>query len=217
MSALSTRDKILGSLRVSLGPLTVDRNAGWELLPRRYRRTGALSTADRIQLLSDRLLDYGAGVYHCNEQEVSASIAQILTSRNKKRLAIPTGLPAGWLPPDFAWIEADQLPAADLDSLDGVVTASTVAIAEVGAIVLQTTAAQGPRRLSLVPDYHLIIVQRENVVETVPEALERIHATASLPTTFISGPSATADIEMTRIQGVHGPRTLDVLIAGDEL
>jgi len=102
-----------------------------------------------------------------------------------------------------------------LDKLDGVLTGCTVAIAETGSIVLQNAAAQGRRALSLVPDYHLCVVFASQVVETVPECFARLDATANLPTTFFSGPSATADIEMTRIKGVHGPRYLDVLLVVD--
>jgi len=110
---------------------------------------------------------------------------------------------------------ADSYDAYQLDKKQGVLSGCTVAIAETGSIVLQNAAAQGPRTLSLVPDYHLCVVFEEQMVATVPEAFERIEATSALPTTFISGPSATADIEMTRIKGVHGPRFLDVVLVAD--
>jgi len=100
----------------------------------------------------------------------------------------------------------------ELDEFQGVVTASSVAIAATGTIVLQNVTGQGRRAPTLIPDYHLCVVRAENVVETVPEAMETLAPTASLATTFISGPSATADIEMTRIKGVHGPRFLDVIL-----
>src|SRR5690242_6329258 len=105
------------------------------------------------------------------------------------------------------------MAATDLDEFDGVLTGSTVAIAETGTIVLQNAAGQGRRAVTLVPDYHLCIVEVSDVVGTVPEAMGRLRATATLPITFFSGPSATADIEMTRIKGVHGPRFLDVILA----
>ena len=105
-----------------------------------------------------------------------------------------------------------MLSAAELDRMDGVLTGCTVAVAETGSIVLQSGPWQGSRALTLVPDYHLCVVFAEQVVETVPESFARLEATQSLPTTFFSGPSATADIEMTRIKGVHGPRFLDVLL-----
>jgi L-lactate dehydrogenase complex protein LldG len=106
------------------------------------------------------------------------------------------------------------MSAAELNAVDGVVTESTLAIAETGTIVLQNAAGQGRRAVSLVPDYHLCLVDVASVVETVPEAMDKLAATAALATTFISGPSATADIEMTRIKGVHGPRFLDVILVG---
>ncbi len=124
-------------------------------------------------------------------------------------------MPAEWLPQGFAFEVADLYDAYQLDKMQGVLSGCTVTIAETGSIVLQNAAAQGPRTLSLVPDYHLCVVFEEQMVATVPEAFKRIEATSALPTTFISGPSATADIEMTRIKGVHGPRFLDVLLVAD--
>ncbi len=108
--------------------------------------------------------------------------------------------------------EADALSNVELDKFDGLISGCTVAIALTGTIVLQNVPGQGPRKLSLIPDYHLCVVFAEQIVETVPEAFDKLAATATLPTTLISGPSATADIEMTRIKGVHGPRFLEVLI-----
>jgi len=208
----STRSTILNDIRNALGTATADPDAGWQALPRNYKRAGALTTAEHLQLLEDRLIDYDAAVYHCSEPEIRESVAKILTARGKKRLAIPAGLPTAWLPEGFEFVEADTLAATALDKLDGTVSAATLAIAETGTILLQTQPGQGPRKLSLVPDSLLSIVFVRDVVETVPEAFDRIRDTAALPTTFISGPSATADIEMTRIKGVHGPRTLDVLL-----
>ena len=111
----------------------------------------------------------------------------------------------------------DGLTAAEMDRCDGVMTESTLAIAETGTIVLQSVAGQGRRAATLVPDYHLCLVRAADVVETVPEAMDALQATAMLATTFISGPSATADIEMTRIKGVHGPRFLDVILFSGEV
>jgi L-lactate dehydrogenase complex protein LldG len=112
----------------------------------------------------------------------------------------------------FEFVVDEGLSAAELDEFEGVVTGATVAIAETGTIVLQRVPGQGRRAATLVPDYHLCVVRGGDVVETVPEAMARLTGTATLATTFVSGPSATADIEMTRIKGVHGPRFLDVIL-----
>jgi L-lactate dehydrogenase complex protein LldG len=125
---------------------------------------------------------------------------------------IPIGIPASWLPQGFLFDEVLDEDAHRLDRSEGVMTGCTAAIAETGSIVLQNAAGQGARILSLVPDYHLCVVLSGQIVSQVPEAFDRLSPSSSLPTTFISGPSATADIEMTRIKGVHGPRFLDVLI-----
>lgn len=127
-------------------------------------------------------------------------------------MLVPAGLPPEWLPGSILFTNASGLGTLDLDRFDGVVTGATLAIAETGTLVLQSVAGQGPRAATLVPDYHLCIVRSRDVVETVPEAIRHLESTSTLPTTFVSGPSATADIEMTRIKGVHGPRFLDVVL-----
>jgi L-lactate dehydrogenase complex protein LldG len=123
-------------------------------------------------------------------------------------------VPREWLPPALAAVEDAGLSHADLDAVDGVLTGCSLAIANTGTIVLRHTAAEGRRAVTLVPDYHLCVVFAGQVVQTVPEAIARLGAQALELVTTISGPSATADIEMTRIRGVHGPRTLDVIVAG---
>jgi L-lactate dehydrogenase complex protein LldG len=125
-------------------------------------------------------------------------------------MLIPNGLPPEWLPADFAFTVDNNLPYEKLDSFDGVLTSASAAIAATGSIVLQHGPGQGRRALTLIPDYHLCVVFTNQVVETVPAAFTRLDG--KLPTTFVSGPSATADIEMTRIKGVHGPRFLDVIL-----
>ena len=121
---------------------------------------------------------------------------------------------AEWLPEGVEFAVDQGFAASVLDEFEGVLTGATVAIAETGTVVLQNVAGQGRRAVTLIPDYHLCLVRREDVVETVAEAIGRIRNTAGLATTFISGPSATADIEMTRIKGVHGPRFMDVILIG---
>jgi len=211
------RAAILGSIRRSLGVSTPASAiaAEYAAIPRTYLQSSNLDKHGVSELFADRLREYDAGVYHASRLSLSGVIAEILTARGKTGLAIPAGVPADWLPQGFAFEVADSYDAYQLDKKQGVLSGCTVAIAETGSIVLQNAAAQGPRTLSLVPDYHLCVVFEEQMVATVPEAFERIEATSALPTTFISGPSATADIEMTRIKGVHGPRFLDVVLVAD--
>jgi L-lactate dehydrogenase complex protein LldG len=208
----SSRITILSAISHSLGERKQSPNAGWQSLPRNYRRVGVLTHDQRLQLLEERLTEYGAGVHHCVQAEIALSVARILHLRGKQILAIPVGLSAAYIPLGFDFVEGDLISFAALEKLEGAISNASLAIAETGTILLQTLPGQGPRKLSLIPDYILAIVRTCDVVESVPEAFDRILNTATLPTTFISGPSATADIEMTRIQGVHGPRSLDVLL-----
>ena len=215
------RARILASIRVSLNkgmsPAQAEANIAAECanLDRKYVRTGTRATAGHdglLELLTDRLLEYDAGVYRAAPEGIAAAVGEILAGRGKRGLAIPAGVPAEWLPQGYEFTLAEGFDAYQLDATEGVLTGCSVAIAETGSIVLQNAAAQGARILSLVPDYHLCVVFAGQIVEEVPEAFAGLKATSTLPTTFISGPSATADIEMTRIKGVHGPRFLDVLL-----
>jgi L-lactate dehydrogenase complex protein LldG len=164
--------------------------------------------------MEDRLRDYDAHVIRVGQGEVMATAAGMLGERKVQRIVVPAGLAVEWLPGGVEFVVDEGLSAAELDRVDGVMTGATLAIAETGTVVLQNVAGQGRRAVTLVPDYHLCVVRVEDVVETVPEAIHRLQATAGLATTFVSGPSATADIEMTRIKGVHGPRFLDVILVG---
>lgn len=213
---IQARAAILKSIRDALGAEAQPNEIHDEYsrIPRSYRRRGPLDSAARLRLFEERLTEYGAGVFYAPPDGISTAVAQILISRKKRHIVIPDGLNASWLPPGFDFTDGSKLDVYQLDRSEGVLTGCGVAIAETGSIVLQTATGQGSRMLSLVPDYHLCIVLAQQVVETVPESFDRLAATAHLPTTFISGPSATADIEMTRIQGVHGPRVLDVIVAG---
>jgi L-lactate dehydrogenase complex protein LldG len=179
---------------------------------RAYVRVGSLNEERRVDLFEERLVEYDAHVHRVSESTLVEAVATAIGKRGAKRIAVPAGIPANWFASSISVTEADSLSNVELDRFDGLVSGCTVAIALTGTIVLQNAPAQGPRKLSLIPDYHLCIVFSEQIVETVSEAFDRLAATAMLPTTFISGPSATADIEMTRIKGVHGPRFLEVLI-----
>jgi L-lactate dehydrogenase complex protein LldG len=207
----TSREAILGRIRPAATQVQ-DAGRDYSAVPRSYITSGGTDKDARLRLFVERLHEYDARIYNASPDAIADTISAVLAQRGKQRLAIPAGLPARWLPAGFEFVPADRLSAPELDRFDGVVTGCTLGIALTGSLVLQNAAAQGPRALSLVPDYHLCVVFADQVVGTVPEAFERLAATADLPTTFISGPSATADIEMTRIKGVHGPRFLDVLI-----
>ena len=213
--ANSARYEVLRRIRAAGGGVSADTagaKAAWELLPRSYRRSGELDTKALLELFQDRLRDYDAQVVLAGEAEVAQTVSAILAARKVSRMLVPPGFKLEWLPAEVEFVQDAGLSSQALDQLDGVITGASVAIAQTGTVVLQNVAGQGRRVASLVPDYHLCVMRAEDVVETVPEAMERLHPTAHLATTFISGPSATADIEMTRIKGVHGPRFLDVIL-----
>jgi L-lactate dehydrogenase complex protein LldG len=199
----TAREEVLGRIRRALA----DRPAPVEV-PRAYRHAGDLPRTDLLDLLVDRLVDYKAAVRRCTDPQLVDTLADALTARGAVRVVVPPGLP--WELPGA--VADDGLSAADLDGLDGVVTACAVAVAETGTIVLDASPDQGRRAITLVPDYHLCVVRAEQVVQTVPEAVARLDP--SRPLTWISGPSATSDIELHRVEGVHGPRTLEVVLVG---
>ena len=209
----ASKAEILRRIRAAnhAAPTEQEARTAWETLPRNYKRTGILTTEALLQLFEDRLRDYDATVTRTSRQDLANAIAFQLNARSKNRIVVPAGTQPEWLPQGFTFVVDEALTPTQLDAFDGVLTGATLAIAETGTVVLQAPG-QGRRALSLVPDYHLCIVSAEDIVETVPQAFHRLQGTAALATTFISGPSATADIEMTRIKGVHGPRVLDVLL-----
>ena len=142
-------------------------------------------------------------MHHVGADEIPAAVPA-------GRIGVPPGLPPSWRPPDA--VEDHGLSPRELDALDGVLTGCTVAIAETGTLVLAGGPSEGRRALTLVPDLHVCVVRAEQVVETVPEAFDALRGLERRPLTFVSGPSATSDIELERVEGVHGPRTLVVLI-----
>jgi L-lactate dehydrogenase complex protein LldG len=180
-------------------------------VPRDYERALPTGTA-LVDLFEERVSDYRATVHRTPASSLAATIATVLEARGATRIAVPAGLPDDWLAATGAGAVADDPPLAfgDLDQLDGVITGCAVAIAETGTIVLDGGEGQGRRALSLLPDLHVCVVLVSQVVGTVPEALARLDPTR--PQTWISGPSATSDIELQRVEGVHGPRVLDVVI-----
>jgi L-lactate dehydrogenase complex protein LldG len=159
--------------------------------------------------------EYRATVFRAGRSDLAATIAGACRERGAKRLAVPGDLPAEWRPDGVEAVVDDGLSPRELDRVDGALTGCALAIAETGTIVLDGGAAQGRRALTLMPDYHLCVVRAGDVVGQVPEAIEALGEAvrAGRPVTFVSGPSATSDIELNRVEGVHGPRTLHVVIA----
>jgi L-lactate dehydrogenase complex protein LldG len=219
MNDAIARTEILARIRsANAKPKTMSAVDDWKALPRQYRQQSTRDLASCISLLEDRLRDYGAGVHRSARGQVSAGIAAILRQRNSRQVLVPAEIDRRWLPQQFAFVTDTDLSHGELDACDGVLTGCSVAIAMTGTLGLCHADGLAPeqragrRALTLVPDYHLCVVESSSVVETVPQAFEALEPYKGQPVTFISGPSATADIEMTRIQGVHGPRVLDVLI-----
>jgi L-lactate dehydrogenase complex protein LldG len=191
---------------------STDPGGNYAAIPRTYIRAGSLTAEERLHLFLERLRDYDTQVVESSVSSLPLAILSLLREHNQKKVIAADGLSADMLPRDFDFIAERDASLDDLNACDGVVTACSVAIAFTGSIVLTHGEGEGARRLTLVPDRHLCVVRAEQVVETVPEAIDRLAARATHPLTFISGPSATADIEMTRIRGVHGPRFLDVVL-----
>jgi L-lactate dehydrogenase complex protein LldG len=206
------RTELLRRIRVAIGEGATDREKDYGTIPRAYRQRGHLDPQARLALFVARLEDYGVAVYRSGHDAVKQTVAHALDSRGKRRLIVPSALPKECLPGSSEFVRDLGLSYAELEASEGVVTLCTVGIALTGTIVLCHSATEGRRALTLVPDYHLCIVGSDQVVETVPEALRRLDASHPALVTTISGPSATADIEMTRVQGVHGPRTLEVVL-----
>ncbi len=201
------REAILNRIRAAY----VDRPARVDV-PRDYDVLTA-ADIDVVELFAERVADYRAVVHRTTEAGLAATIAEALASRSARRVVVPTGLPAAWL---ASVISVDQiaddppLTHAQLDGVDAVITSCAVAIAVTGTIVLDAGPGQGRRALSLLPDHHVCIVRADQIVGGVPEALQRLDPRR--PLTWISGPSATSDIELDRVEGVHGPRNLDVVL-----
>ncbi|MEU5872005.1 LUD domain-containing protein [Glycomyces sp. NPDC047369] len=194
---MSARDEILARMRRAL-----DGASAAPPVPREYRRS-LDPGGDVVAMLIDRLVDYKANVHHG-----VASIPEALGGA--ARVAVPADLPAEWRLGSAEFAEDHGLTTAELDGVDAVLTGCAAAVAVSGTIMLDAGAAQGRRALTLVPDHHVVVVRRDQIWGHLAEALPRLDPTA--PQTWISGPSATSDIELQRVEGVHGPRRLDVVI-----
>jgi len=206
---------VLGRIKAALSDVPTAERPHNVRVTRAYRTGDDGPRADLIERLVDRLNDYGAAVHRVTLDRLPRAILDACRARGVRRLVVPADLPAEWRP-GYAEVLVDDpgapLDLASVDGVDGVVTACALAIAETGTIVLDGGDWQGRRAITLVPDYHLCVVHADQVVGSVPEAVTALADAADRPLTLVSGPSATSDIELSRVQGVHGPRTLEVML-----
>ena len=202
----AAREVVLDRIRAAL----IDRPAAVPI-PRDYETTMP-PAIDLLARFMDRVHDYRATIERTTLDRLAQVIAATFASHRARRIATPTGVPRGWFETADVELVSDDptLSHVELDALDGAITGCAVAIAETGTIVLAAGPDQGRRALSLLPDLHVCVVRVDQVVGTVPEALARLEP--ARPQTWISGPSATSDIELQRVEGVHGPRRLAVIL-----
>ena len=208
---MSTRDEVLARVRraVAAGSTSAVE------VPRAYGRSGRpAGSGEVVDLLVDRLVDYKAEVVRVDRAGLAAAVGEALAGA--RAVVVPAGLPADvstaveQVPRVVVDGSPEPLGALDLDEIDAVVTTAAVAVAVNGMIVLDAGPGQGRRIISLIPDTHVVVLRADQIVDTVPEAIARLDP--ARPTTMIAGPSATSDIELSRVEGVHGPRTLRVVI-----
>ncbi|MET9709888.1 lactate utilization protein C [Nocardiopsis alba] len=207
-----SRERVLARVRAALADVPADEPVERRPSERPYAESH--DAGPTLDVLVERLVDYNALVRRVTPDRVADEVAAALERRGARRILVPAGLPEEWLSRTSVErvVDSPEDPrdVAELDSADGVVTACTVAVAETGTIVLDGGPDQGRRALSLVPDHHLCVVRADQVVDAIPQAVRRLDPLR--PLTWVSGPSATVDIEMIRVAGVHGPRTLEVVL-----
>jgi L-lactate dehydrogenase complex protein LldG len=206
------REAVLARVRAALGPA-----AEIPEVPRAYREAGALGAGGdsvTVERFCERVADYRATVKRVSGEKLPGVLIAACAQREARRIGVPAqALP--WTVDGVELVRDDPpLSPRQLDELDGVLSGCALAIAETGTIVLDGVGACGRRALTLVPDYHLCVVRSVDIVPSVPDGVAALAQVAAegQPITFISGPSATVDIELVRVEGVHGPRTLDVFV-----
>jgi L-lactate dehydrogenase complex protein LldG len=214
----AAREEILGRIRGALQDVPPNERADDVSVARDYRRSGTRTREQLVEHLAERVADYAAEVRTVAAGELADAVTAACAEMGLRRVVVPAGLPARWRPRAVELIEDGGLTAAQLDAVDGAVTGCAAAIAETGTIVLDGSPICGRRLLTLVPDHHICIVLAGQIVELVPEAIAAVAPAVrdrGAPVTLVSGPSASSDIELSRVEGVHGPRHLLVLIVQD--
>lgn len=200
---MNAKEEILQRIRSA----TVNGSAA-PPVPRDYDRAELVGRGN-VDRFAETVDDYRAQVFRVSVAEIASTVRGLVAP--DARVVVPTDLPTAWVE-GVVTVPDVGLSTDELDGVDAVITGCRVGIAATGTIVLDAGVGQGRRALTLVPDHHICIVRADQVVDTVPQAFAVLDATR--PLTFVSGPSATSDIELNRVEGVHGPRRLDVLIIG---
>ncbi|MGW6980680.1 LutC/YkgG family protein [Streptomyces sp. NPDC054932] len=218
---MSSKDRILGRIRRAVAPAAPAAGPDPGIVRDYLRVHGTRTPQERVDLLAAHLAEYRAVVHRTDEQRLPVLLARLLAERGARSVLVPPGLPPHWLPAADPTRVPTRVPdrasstAHELDRVDSVVTGCALAVAETGTIVLDAGPDQGRRRITLIPDHHICVVRvPDQVVDSVPQALPLLDPTR--PLTWISGPSATSDIELDRVEGVHGPRTLEVVLVGTQ-
>lgn len=216
----SAKEEMLQRIKSALRNVPSDETPDDITVERGYHQHGKLSKDERIDLFVERAGEYKATVKRVKIGQIENHIAEACNRHDAKEIAVPEGFDKSWLPdniqPHFD-DPKEPLSHEELDQVDGVISTCALAVAQTGTIILDTGPGQGRRVLSLLPDYHLCIVSEDQIVELIPEGFEHFSSIIKEdgpPITFISGPSATSDIELSRVEGVHGPRRLDILVVG---
>jgi L-lactate dehydrogenase complex protein LldG len=216
----SARETILWRIRRSTRDVPESERPEDVPVERGYRHEDDAPREEVVERFAESVAEYEATVRRVKTAELPGVIEETLSRRGVKRLVVPPYLPKEWVPDSVEALRdaaRPRLTNEELDASDGVLTGCSLGIAQTGTIVLDSGRAQGRRALTLLPDYHLCVVREDQIVGLVPEAFARLAETVETEgraITFISGPSATSDIELDRVEGVHGPRTLEVLIVG---
>ena len=209
LGGATARDTVLARIRTALADVPADEPPAAPA----PRVDPAPGDVDRF---AERAADYRATVVRVDAGEVAAAVAAACERHDARRLLVPEGLQSTYAPEGLELLADTTAAPLDRDTLagaDGVLTTCALAIAETGTIILDAGAGQGRRALTLLPDLHICVVPTDRIVANVPDAIARLNG-ATAPITFISGPSATSDIELKRVEGVHGPRRLEIIVAG---
>ena len=215
----NARSVILDRVRKALSDVPTDEKPGDRPIRRDYQTVDDSSVEIRLEQFVERVREYRAKVHRISSGKIAEAVATACQLRGVTELVVPDDLPDEWIPQSISVLRDQLLTNEQLNSSQGVLTGCALGIAQTGTIVLDRGAYQGRRALTLVPDFHLCIVFENQVVGMVPEAVRALEPVVNgpgRPLTWISGPSATSDIELNRVEGVHGPRTLEVLLVGQD-